>query len=83
MGSFDLFIIVHIPDQFTVKAHPALFEGEGRRMRGEPENEALLFQSTDNISVYTLVYTLYYTSIYTFKTRTEQKNCEGSDSVPV
>ena len=29
-----------------MKAHPALFEGEGR---GEPKNEALLFQSTVDI----------------------------------
>ena len=33
-----------IPEQFTVNAHPALFEG-----RGEPKNEALLFQSTVDI----------------------------------
>ena len=33
-----------IPEQFTVKAHLALFEGSGRG--GEPKNEALLFQST-------------------------------------
>ena len=31
-----------IPEQFTEKVHPALFEEEG----GEPKNEALLFQST-------------------------------------
>ena len=30
-----------------MKAHPALFEGEGKR--GEPKNEALLFQSTVDI----------------------------------
>ena len=35
-----------IPEKFTVKAHPALFEGEGR---GEPKNKALLFQSTVNL----------------------------------
>ena len=33
-----------IPEQFTVKAHPAIFEGEG-----EPKIEALLFQSTVDI----------------------------------
>ena len=33
-----------IPEQFTVKAHPALFEEEGEG--SEPKNEALLFQST-------------------------------------
>ena len=30
-----------IPEQFTAKAHPALFEG--REEGGEPKNEALLF----------------------------------------
>ena len=38
-----------IPEQFTVKAHPALFEGEGGGGGGEPKNEALLFQSTVDI----------------------------------
>ena len=40
-----------IPEQFTVKVHPALFDGEGkgRGGRGEPKNEALLFQSTVDI----------------------------------
>ena len=27
--------LAFIPEQFTVKAHPALFEGEGERGRGE------------------------------------------------
>ena len=30
-----------IPEQFTVKAHPALFEGEGEGEEGEPNIEAL------------------------------------------
>ena len=38
-----------IPEQFTVKAHPASFDGERRGRRGEPKNEALLFQSTVDI----------------------------------
>ena len=45
IGLINLFI----PEQFTVKAHPVLFEGEWEE-GGEPKNEALLFQSTvDNI----------------------------------
>ena len=35
-----------IPEQFTIKAHPALFEGEGWT-----KNKALLFQSTVDIHV--------------------------------
>ena len=48
-----------VSEQFTVKAHPALFEGEGGGGEGkgkgreggdEPTNEALLFQSTVDIN---------------------------------
>ena len=53
------------PEQFTVKAHPALFEGE----EGEPKNEALLFQST--IDIHALFQSAHKTP----------KNCEDSHSV--
>ena len=36
------------PEQFTVKAHPALFEGRGRR---RSQKEGLLFQSTIDIHI--------------------------------
>ena len=36
-----------IPEQLSVKAHPALFGGGG----GEPKKEALLFQSTIDIHI--------------------------------
>ena len=38
-----------IPEQFTVKAHPALFEGRGEEE--EPKNEGLLFQPTIDIHI--------------------------------
>ena len=41
-------IIYHIPEQFTVKAHPALFEREGE---GRPKKVALLFQFTIHIHI--------------------------------
>ena len=37
-----------IPEQFTVKAHPALFEGRGR---GGAKNEGLLFQSSERAHI--------------------------------
>ena len=41
-------IIIIIPEQFTVKAHPALFEGEG----GEPKlRHYIIFQSTTDIHI--------------------------------
>ena len=46
LGVTDLNHLNCIPEQFTVKAHPALFEGVGE---GWAKNEALLFQSTVNI----------------------------------
>ena len=36
-------LYIFIPEQFTVKAHPASFEGRGE---GGAKNEGLLFQST-------------------------------------
>ena len=54
-------ILKFIPEQYIVKAHPALFEREGEG-GGEPKNEALLFQSTVDIHI---------------QTRTKHKNCEG------
>ena len=47
-ASINLFIY---PEQFNVKAHPALFEGrEGKRWEeGEPKMRPLLFQSTVDI----------------------------------
>ena len=40
-------ITLFIPDQFTVKAHPALFEGEGRGMGEEGQkNEEHFSQLT-------------------------------------
>ena len=57
-----------IPEQFTVKAHPVLFEGEG-----EPKNEALLVCYSSLQLAYTFkTCTKYYSNIqltYTFKTR--------------
>ena len=68
-----------IPEQFTVKAHPALFEGE----RGEPENEALLFQSTVDINFQNAHKTLFQVDTHTFKTRTKHTKtaCEGLHSM--
>ena len=40
----EFIIITFIPEEFTVEAHPALFEGEEEG--GQPNNKALLFQST-------------------------------------
>ena len=58
-------IICIIPEQFTVKAHPALFEGNGPgRGRGEPKKVELLFQFTIHIHIQNV-----------------QTNCEGSHSV--
>ena len=48
-----------IPEQFTVKAHPTLFEGRGP----EPENEALLFQSTVDINFQNANKTLFQSTV--------------------
>ena len=65
-----------IPEQFTVKVHPALFEGEGR---GEPKNEALLFQSTVDIHFTNVHKTLFQSTVE--KRAQNTKNCEGSHSM--
>ena len=48
-----------IPEQFTVKAHPALFDGE-------PKKVALIFQFTIHIHIQNYYSRLQFT--YTFKT---------------
>ena len=37
-----IFYIAFIPEQFTVKAHPALFEGDGGGEEGEEEQKTTL-----------------------------------------
>ena len=62
-----------------MKTHPTLFEGEGPRGRGEPKNEALLFQSTVDIHFQHAHKTLFQSRLtFNFKTRTKHKNCESS-----
>ena len=39
------------PEQFTVKAHPALFEGEGRGRRGSQILRHYIFLSTIDINI--------------------------------
>ena len=53
-----------------MKAHPALFEG-----RGEPKNEALLFQSTVDKHFQNAHNTLFQSTvyIYNFKARTKHQ----------
>ena len=80
-----------IPEQFTVKAHPALFEVEGRgkrhcysslqltytfKTRTKQARKAQPKDSIIYIYILHLQYSLQLT--YTFKTRTKHKNCEGS-----
>ena len=48
-----------IPEQFTVKAHPALFEGEG----GEPELRHYIFQSTTDIHIQNAPKTLFQSTV--------------------
>ena len=60
-----------------MKAHPALFEGEGR---GEPKNEALLFQSTVDIHFRNAHKTLFQSTV-DIHFQNAHKNCEGSRSV--
>ena len=43
-----------------MKAHPALFEGQGE---GEPENEALLFQSTVDMHFQNMHKTLFQSKV--------------------
>ena len=62
------------PEQFTVKAHPALFEGE----EGEPKNEALLFQSTVEIHFQNAHKTFQSTVYIHFQTRTNTKTAKAS-----
>ena len=77
-----LILILFIPEQFTVKAQPALFEG--RRGEGEPKNETLLFQSTVDIH-FQNAHKTFFQSIqltYTFKTCTKHtQNCDDSHYV--
>ena len=73
---------IYIPDQFTVKAYPALLRGGGGW--GEPNNEALLFQSTIDIVHFKNAHkTLFQSTVdIHFETRRKQtKNCEDLHSV--
>ena len=73
--------IMHIfPEQFTVKAHPALFEGKGG---GEPKNEARLFQSRVEIHSQNTHKTLFQSTvdIHFQNVHKTHQNCEGSHSV--
>ena len=69
-------ISLSLPEQFTVKAHPALFEGRGR---GEPKNEALLFQSRVDIHFQNVHKTLFQSTVCIHFQKTQKT--DGSHSV--
>ena len=64
-----------IPEQFTVKAHPALFEGKGE----EGVNQKMRHcYSSLQLTIIHFQNAQHYSSLqltYTFKTRTKPKNC--------
>ena len=64
-----------IPEQFTVKAHPALFEEEGVIYK----NEALLFQSTADIHFQNAHKTLFQSTVdkHFQNMHKAHKNCKG------
>ena len=74
-----VYFILFIPEQFTVKAHPASFERGGVSQKWA-KNEALLFQSTVDIHFQNAHKTLFQSTVDIKLSKRAQKytkNCEG------
>ena len=68
---------MYIPEQFTVKAHPGLFKGEGRGRRGWTKKWGTVDKHFQNVhKTFQSIVDIHFRNVH--KT---QKNCEGLHSV--